>query len=69
MVRLARLVGLAAMIGSAAFAIFYVLWFLGLTPLDPQLAVKIPILAIVLGLCFIAGWLGYVMARSPVPPR
>jgi predicted lysophospholipase L1 biosynthesis ABC-type transport system permease subunit len=65
MVRLARLVGIAAMIGSAAFAIFYALWFFGLTPFDPQLAVKIPVLVIVLGLCFIAGWLGYVMATAP----
>ncbi|MCF3653361.1 MAG: dolichol phosphate-mannose biosynthesis regulatory protein [Aigarchaeota archaeon] len=65
MVRLARIVGLAAMICSAVFAVFYILWFFGLTPLDPQLAVKIPILVIVLGLCFIAGWLGYVMATAP----
>jgi len=68
MVRLARIVGLAAMICSATFAVFYVLWFFGLTPLDPQLAVKIPVLVIVLGLCFIAGWLGYVMASSPQRP-
>jgi len=27
--------------------------------------VKIPVLVIVLGLCFIAGWLGYVMATAP----
>ena len=62
---MARIIGLATMICSAAFAVFYILWFFGLTPLDPQLAVKIPVLVIVLGLCFIAGWLGYVMATAP----
>lgn len=65
MVKLARLVGLAVMICSAVFAVFYVLWFFGFMPLDPQLAVKLPVLVIVLGLCFIAGWLGYVMATAP----
>ncbi len=65
MVRLARVVGLAVIAIVAAFAIFYILWFFGFTPLDPQLAVRIPVLIIVLGLCFIAGWLGYVMATAP----
>lgn len=64
MVRLARIAGSAVMAGALAFAVFYVLWFFGLTPLDPQLAVKLPVLALVLAICFIAGWLGYVMATA-----
>ncbi|MEM3922052.1 MAG: hypothetical protein QXI18_01945 [Nitrososphaerota archaeon] len=65
MVSFVKVIGLIVMVGAAAFAIFYILWFFGLTSLDPQLAVKIPVLAIVLGLCFIAGWMGYVMATAP----
>jgi len=69
MVKLTKVVGAGITIGSIAFAAFYVLWFFGLLPLSPELAVKIPILMIVLALCFIAAWLGYVMATAPTRPE
>ena len=69
MVKLAKVVGAGITAGSIAFAAFYVLWFFGLLPLSPELAVKIPILMIVLALCFIAAWLGYVMATAPTRPE
>ena len=54
---------------SAAAAVFYVLWFFGVFVwLDPELAVKIPVLLIVLFLLFVAGWIGYVMLTAPRPP-
>jgi len=67
--RLTKLVGLLIILGSLGFAIFYTLWFFGLLPLNPDLAVRIPILLIVLALCFIAGWFGYVMATAPPRPK
>lgn len=69
MVRLARVVGLLITAGSAGFAAFYVLWFFGFLPLDPDLAIRIPVLLVVLALCFIAAWLGYVMATAPTRPE
>lgn len=36
-------------------------------PIDPELAVKIPVLIIVLGVCFIASWVGYIMITAPGP--
>lgn len=51
---------------SLLFAVFYILWFFGYLPINPELAVKLPILIIVLAACFIAAWLGYVMATAPI---
>lgn len=65
--RIAKLVGLAVMISAIAFGVFYVLWFFGFLPIDPELAVRVPVLVIVLGACFIAAWLGYIMVTSPGP--
>jgi len=65
MARLAKIAGIGVIAASTAFAVFYSLWFFGLLPLNPELAVRIPVLLIVLGLCFIAAWLGYVMATAP----
>ena len=69
MARLAKIAGIGVIAASTAFAVFYSLWFFGLLPLSPELAVKIPILMIVLALCFIAAWLGYVMATAPTRPE
>ncbi|MCD6313029.1 MAG: hypothetical protein J7L79_04390 [Thaumarchaeota archaeon] len=69
MVKLTKVVGAGIAAGSIAFATFYVLWFFGLLPLSPDLAIKIPVLVIVLTLCFIAAWLGYVMATTPTRPE
>lgn len=69
MVKLTSVVGAGITAGSIAFAVFYVLWFFGLLPLNPDLAIKIPVLMIVLALCFIAAWLGYVMATAPARPE
>ncbi|MCS7132575.1 MAG: dolichol phosphate-mannose biosynthesis regulatory protein [Nitrososphaeria archaeon] len=67
--RLAVIVGILIILSSTVFAAFYTLWFFDLLPLDPELAVKIPVLAIVLALCFIAAWVGYVMATAPPRPK
>ncbi len=69
MVRLAKITGIGIIAGSTAFAIFYALWFFGLLPLNPELAVRLPVFFIVLALCFIAAWLGYVMATAPPRPE
>ena len=69
MVRLARIVGLLITIGSICFAAFYVLWFFGYLPINPDLAIRIPVLLVVLALCFIAAWVGYVMATAPTRPE
>lgn len=67
--RLTAIIGTLIILASTGFAVFYLIWFLGFLPLDPELAVKIPILIIVLALCFIAAWVGYVMATAPPKPR
>lgn len=67
--RLAVIVGILIILASTVFAAFYTIWFFGLLPLDPELAVKIPVLVVVLGLCFIAAWVGYVMATAPPRPK
>ncbi|MEM2818938.1 MAG: hypothetical protein QXK19_04330 [Nitrososphaerota archaeon] len=65
--RVGKLVGVTVMSLSMVFGVFYVLWFFGLLPIDPELAVKIPVLMIVLGACFVAAWIGYIMVTSPGP--
>lgn len=64
---IAKLVGVVIMSLSIVFGVFYVLWFFGFLPIDPELAVRIPVLAIVLGACFVAAWIGYIMVTSPGP--
>jgi len=54
---------------SIGFAVFYVLWFFGYLPISPELAVKLPVLVMVLTVCFIAAWMGYVMATAPPRPK
>ncbi|MCS7126190.1 MAG: dolichol phosphate-mannose biosynthesis regulatory protein [Aigarchaeota archaeon] len=65
--RVAKIVGGVILILSIAFGVFYLLWFFGFLPIDPELAVKIPVLVIVMGACFVAAWIGYVMITAPVP--
>jgi len=67
--RISTVVGTLISAASIGFAVFYVLWFFGFLPINPDLAVKIPVLLIVLAVCFIAAWLGYVMATAPPKPR
>lgn len=67
--RLASAFGIIIILASTFFAAFYTAWFFGLLPLDPELAIKIPVLLIVLALCFIAAWVGYVMATAPQRPK
>jgi len=59
---LVKVAGALISLASICFAIFYILWFFGYLPINPELAVKLPVLVIVLALCFIAAWVGYVMA-------
>ncbi len=67
--RLAVIVGTLISVASIGFAIFYVLWFFGFLPINPELAVRLPVLVLVLAVCFIAAWLGYVMATAPPRPK
>jgi len=66
---LVRVAGAFISLASICFAIFYILWFFGYLPINPELAVKLPVLVIVLALCFIAGWVGYVMLTAPQRPK
>ena len=66
---LVKVAGALISLASICFAIFYVLWFFGYLPINPELAVKLPVLVIVLALCFIAGWVGYVMLTAPRRPK
>jgi len=66
---LVRVAGALISLASIFFTIFYILWFFGYLPINPELAVKLPVLAIVLALCFIAGWVGYVMLTAPRRPK
>lgn len=61
-----QILGAAAIFLSVTFSVFYVLWFFGYLPIDPELAVKIPVLILVLGFFAVVGWLGYVMVTVPV---
>ncbi|MEN2974504.1 MAG: hypothetical protein ABDH32_02865 [Candidatus Caldarchaeales archaeon] len=63
--KVAKIVGGVIFTLAIAFSIFYLLWFFGFLPLDPELAVKIPVLFIVLGACFIIAWIGYIMITVP----
>jgi len=67
--RLAVIVGTLISVVSIGFSVFYILWFFGFLPIDPELAVKLPVLVLVLAVCFIAAWLGYVMATAPPRPK
>lgn len=65
----AAVFGAFVVLGSIAFAIFYVAWFFGLIPaLSPDLSVRVPMLVFVLALCFIAAWLGWIMLTSRPQP-
>ena len=66
---LVRVAGALISLASIFFTIFYILWFFGYLPINPELAVKLPVLVIVLALCFIAGWVGYVMLTAPRRPK
>lgn len=61
-----KLLGLLLISVSLLSAVFYIFWFFGYLPIDPELAVKLPVLVMVLALCFIVAWLGYVMATAPI---
>ncbi|MCF8884560.1 MAG: hypothetical protein QW655_03100 [Nitrososphaerota archaeon] len=65
--RFSKILGVIIVTFSVSFSIFYIFWFFGLLPIDPELAVKIPVLIIVLGVCFIASWVGYIMITAPGP--
>lgn len=66
----AKILGGALIALSILGSILYTLWYLGLiTWLDPQLAVKIPILLITLFFFFVVGFIGYVfLATRPAEP-
>jgi len=65
--RASKIIGFLVILGASVFAVFYIFWFTGLLPIDPELAVKIPVLVIVLAACFVVGWLGYIMVTAPGP--
>jgi hypothetical protein len=66
--RLGKAFGFFLMLVSVILATFYMTWFFGfINGLDPELAVKIPILIIVLFFFFVVGWMGYVMYTTPIP--
>lgn len=65
--KIAKIIGLLVILFSTMFSVFYVLWFFGFLPIDSELAVKIPVLVIVLGACFVAAWIGYIMLTAPGP--
>ncbi len=66
--RLGKVFGLFLMIVAVMLAAFYTTWFFGLIKgLDPELAVKVPMLIIVLFFLFVVGWTGYVMYTTPLP--
>ncbi len=66
MLSFTQLLGIIAVSLSIILSALYVLWFFGYLPIDPELAVKIPVLIIVLGFFTVVGWLGYVMITVPV---
>jgi len=65
MAKFVKILGVFLTSVSVGFAVFYIFWFFGLLPINPELAVKIPVLAIVLAICFASAWLGYIMATAP----
>ncbi|PUA31991.1 MAG: hypothetical protein B9J98_04940 [Candidatus Terraquivivens tikiterensis] len=66
--RLGKAFGLFLMLASVILTTFYAAWFFGLiSGLDPELAVRVPILIIVLFFFFVVGWTGYVMYTTPMP--
>lgn len=66
--RLGKVFGLFLMLLSVILATFYTTWFFGfIKGLDPELAVKVPVLIIVLFFFFVVGWTGYVMYTTPIP--
>ncbi|MEM0205286.1 MAG: hypothetical protein QXE40_01825 [Nitrososphaerota archaeon] len=66
--KLGKVFGLFLMLLSIILATFYATWFFGfIKGLDPELAVKVPILIIVLFFFFVVGWTGYVMYTTPMP--
>ncbi|MEM2910041.1 MAG: hypothetical protein QXO01_03100 [Nitrososphaerota archaeon] len=66
--RLGKAFGIFLMLVSVVLAMFYIMWFFGfISGFDSELAVKVPILIIVLFFFFVVGWTGYVMYTTPMP--
>ncbi|MCS7136577.1 MAG: hypothetical protein RMJ14_05565 [Nitrososphaerota archaeon] len=66
--KLGKAFGFFLMLVSVTLATLYVTWFFGfISGLDPELAVKVPVLIIVLFFFFVVGWTGYVMYTTPIP--
>lgn len=66
--KVGKTLGLFLMLLSVVLVTFYTTWFFGfIRGLDPELAIKIPVLIIVLFFFFVVGWVGYVMYTTPMP--
>ncbi len=68
MIRISKSLGILMMMASTITLIIYTLWIFGfISGLDPNLAVKIAVYAIVLIILTIIGILGYIMATYKQP--
>jgi hypothetical protein len=68
MISISRSLGILMMVASTITLIIYTLWVFGfISSLDPNLAVKIGVYAIVLIILVIIGILGYLMATYKQP--
>ena len=68
MIRISKSLGILMMVTSTITIIIYTLWMFGfISGLDPNLAVKIGVYAIVLIILVIIGILGYIMATYKQP--
>jgi hypothetical protein len=68
MIRISKSLGILMMVASTITLIIYTLWMFGfISGLDPNLAVKIGVYAIVLIILVIIGILGYIMATYKQP--
>ncbi len=63
-----KILGLFLIFLASTSSILYLLWFFALIPwLDPELAVRIPVLLVTLFAFFIVGFIGYVMLVTKPP--
>jgi len=68
MIRISKTLGILMMMASFTVLIIYTLWIFGLiNGLDPELAVKVAVYAIVLTILTIISILGYIMATYTQP--
>ncbi len=68
MIRISKSLGILMMVASTITLIIYTLWMFGfISGLDPNLAVKIGVYAIVLIILVIIGILGCIMATYKQP--